>query len=70
MEKEYDVYYHRYSGAMTDELLEEEATTTEQPYETPEEVPGTVQLDGYNTVFDIKVSLVPVELVPVVANKL
>ena len=69
MEKEYDVYYHRYSGAMTDELLEEEAST-EQPYETPEEVPGTVQLDGYNTVFDIKVSLVPVELVPLVANKL
>ena len=71
MDKEYDVYYHRLAGTLSDELLTEEETTTEEataplPDETTAEMPAAIQLYGYETVFDVKVSLTPVELVPVI----
>jgi hypothetical protein len=69
MDKEYDVYYHRLAGAMSDELNSEEETTEESiapPEETKEEMPTAIQLDGYETVFDQKVALTPVDLIPLI----
>jgi hypothetical protein len=66
---EYNVYPHSYPFAMS----EEEDTLTETAGESREEEQKeaqTIQLEGYTTVFDIKVSLTPVELIPVGDRKI
>jgi hypothetical protein len=61
---EYNVQYDPYSSMFSDEeetaVEEESGEENEQP-----SVNGAIQFEGYNTVFDIKVSLTPVELIPV-----
>lgn len=62
---EYEVYPRGYTSAMSEE--EEETTTEETGNEERAEEENPVagfRLDGYTTLFDTKVSLTPVELVP------
>ena len=68
LENEYDVYYHKYAGAMSDETVSDDAEVQQEDteaVETKDQENTPVQLDGYKTIFDIKVSLTPIELVPV-----
>jgi hypothetical protein len=68
MENEYDVYYHKYASAMSDELLGEDVVESDNNTNSEvakEEVPSSIQLDGYTTEFDTRIALTPVELVPI-----
>jgi hypothetical protein len=67
---EYNVYPRAYmmSEEEEDVLMEEEEVLTDET-EREEQEATQVALEGYTTVFDIKVTLTPVELVPLVAAK-
>ena len=66
LENEYDVYYHKYAGAMSDDgVIDETEEQKEKEKEERNEQENTpIHLDGYQTLFDIKVSLTPIDLVP------
>ena len=71
---EYNVYPRAYTMseeeeiALEEEISLEEETALEETYQEEQQA-AQVALEGYTTVFDIKVALTPVELVPVVAVK-
>lgn len=64
---EYEVYPRGYTSAMSEEEEETITEETGKDESTEEESNGTgFRLDGYTTLFDTKVSLTPVELVPLI----
>ena len=67
----YNVYHRGYISAMSND--EEEQTydnnTEEQDYGQEGKEAGIIQLEGYTTVFDVRVALTPVELIPLTATK-
>lgn len=68
---EYDVYPRSYFNAMSEE--EEPVPDETEKEQGPDEAAGPAgagfKLDGYTTLFDTKVSLTPVELIPLTGVK-
>ena len=66
---EYNVFPRAYTMSEDEEtMLEEEAMPPDETTQEEQQA-AQISLEGYTTVFDIKVALTPVELVPVVAIK-
>lgn len=63
----YNVHHRGYISAMSsneDGQTDDSSATDEQEYGREEKEAAGIQLEGYTTVFDVKVALTPVELIP------